>query len=51
MRLLRDGKEILNTPGDGQLLSAMAGVYGREAANLVPVDSHWEKSEVRGFVS
>ena len=29
----------------------MAGVYGREAANLVPVDSHWEKSEVRGFVS
>ncbi len=46
-----DGKEILNTPGDGQLLSAMAGVYGREAANLVPVDSHWEKSEVRGFVS
>ncbi|MFR0733086.1 MAG: DNA mismatch repair endonuclease MutL [Oscillospiraceae bacterium] len=51
VRLLRDGKEILNTPGDGQLLSAMAGVYGREAANLVPVDSHWEKSEVRGFVS
>ena len=26
VRLLRDGKEILNTPGDGQLLSAMAGV-------------------------
>ena len=51
VRLLRDGKEILNTPGDGQLLSAMAGVYGREAANLVPVDSHWEKSEVRGYVS
>ena len=51
VRLLRDGKEILNTPGDGRLLSAMAGVYGREAANLVPVDSHWESSRVEGFVS
>ena len=51
VRLLRDGKEILNTPGDGRLLSAMAGVYGREAANLVPVDSHWESSQVQGFVS
>ena len=51
IRLLRDGKEILNTPGDGQLLSALAGVYGREAANLVPVESHWEKSKVWGYVS
>ena len=51
IRLLRDGKEILNTPGDGQLLSAMAGIYGREAASFVPVESHWEKNTVTGFVS
>ncbi len=51
IRFLRDGKEILNTPGDGQLLSAMAGVYGREAAAMVPVESHWEKNTVTGFVS
>lgn len=51
IRFLRDGKEILNTPGDGQLLSAMAGVYGREAASMVPVESHWEKNTVTGFVS
>lgn len=51
IRLLRDGKEILNTPGDGRLLSAMAGVYGREAARLVPVDSAWERNRVVGYVS
>lgn len=51
IRLLRDGKEILNTPGDGKLLSSMAGIYGREAAGMVPVDSHWEKYTVTGYVS
>ncbi len=51
IRFLKDGKELLNTPGDGQLLSAMAGVYGREAAAMIPVESHWEKNTVTGFVS
>lgn len=51
IRLLRDGKEIINTPGDGKLLSAMAGIYGREAAAFVPVDSHWEKTSIRGYVT
>ena len=51
IRLLRDGKEILNTPGDGKLLSAMAGVYGRDAAQFVPVESAWEKNRVTGYVS
>ena len=51
IRLLRDGKEILNPPGDGKLLSAMAGVYGREAGDFVPVDSAWEKNRVTGYVS
>lgn len=50
-RLIRDGKSVLNTPGDGKLLSAVAGVYGREAASLVPVDSQWDKHRVTGFVS
>ncbi len=51
IRLIRDGKEILSTPGDGKLLSAMAGIYGKDAAAFVPVDSRWEKNRVWGFVS
>ena len=51
VRLLREGKEILNTPGDGKLISAIYGIYGREAQKLIPVDSHWEKARVRGYVS
>ena len=50
-RLLRDGKEIFHTPGDGKLLSAVYGVYGREAGTLAPVDSHWEENAVTGYVS
>ena len=50
-RLLRDGKEVLNTPGDGKLLSAIYAVLGRDAANMVPVDSRWEKTAVTGYVS
>ncbi len=51
IRLIRDGKELLNTPGDGKLLSAMAGIYGKEAGTFVAVDSAWEKNRVWGFVS
>ena len=50
-RLLREGKEVLNVPGDGKLRTAIYGVYGREAGNLIPVDSHWEKARVWGYVS
>ncbi len=38
-RLLRDGKEVLNVPGDGKLLSAVYGVYGKEAAHMIEVNS------------
>lgn len=50
-RLIRDGKEILNAPGDGKLLSAAYAVYGKEAGAFIPVDSHWEKVRIQGFVS
>ena len=37
-KLLRDGQEILHTPGDGQLLSAIYAALGRDFANsLLPV--------------
>ena len=51
-RLLRDGQETLQTAGDGQLLSAVCAVFGRQAAReMIPVEGHWEKTTVSGFVS
>ncbi len=50
-RLLRDGKEVLNVPGDGKLLSAVYGVYGKEAAHMIEVNSQWEKTAICGYVS
>lgn len=51
-RFLRDGKEEMHTPGDGQLLSAIYAIFGRkDALDMLPVDSHWEKTSIHGFVS
>lgn len=50
-RLIRDGKQVLSTPGGGDLKSAVYCVYGRDAAKMIPVDSRWEQYQVRGFVS
>ena len=50
-RFLRDGKEILSTPGTGDLEAAVYCVYGRDAGKLVPVDSRWEQYRVTGYVS
>ena len=52
IRVIRDGQEQFHTAGDGQLISAIYAVLGRQAAqNLVPVDSHWEANALSGFVS
>ena len=48
---LRDGKQILATPGDGKLQSAVYCVYGRECAHMVKVESGWEGYTLTGFVS
>ena len=41
-RFLRDGKQILSTPGTGNLRDAVYCVYGRECAQMVEVSSRWE---------
>ena len=52
MRFLRDGKEELSTPGDGQLLSAIYAVFGRQTAmDMVELKSSWEKTRVQGYIS
>ena len=48
---LRDGKQILSTPGTGSLEDAAYCVYGRDCAKMVKVESHWENYTLTGFVS
>ena len=48
---IRDGKQVLSTPGTGGLEAAVYCVYGRECAQMIPVDSQWEGYRIRGFVS
>ena len=48
---LRDGKQVLSTPGDGMLESAVYCVYGRESAKMVKLESRWENYVLTGFVS
>ena len=48
---IRDGKPTLQTPGDGNLKSAVYCVYGRESARFAEVSSRWEGYSLKGFVS
>lgn len=51
-RFLKDNQEQLSTPGDGQLMSAIYAVLGRQAAKeMIPVDGRWEQIRVTGYVS
>ena len=49
--LIRDGKQVLATPGTGGLEAAVYCVYGRECAKMIPVDSKWDNYSLRGYVS
>jgi len=50
-RFLRDGKEVLSTPGKGGLEAAVYCVYGRQSGQMVNVDSRWENYTLTGFIS
>ena len=51
-RFVREGKEVLLTPGDGKLRSAIHAVYGREfTSGLIPVKYSYNNVSVEGFVS
>ncbi len=52
VKFIRDGKQELLTPGDGQLQSAVYAVLGRELAlGFRPVRARGEDMSVEGFVS
>jgi len=48
---LRDGKQVLSTPGKGGLEAAVYCVYGRECAQMVKVNSRWDAYQLSGYVS
>ena len=52
VKFIRDGKQELLTPGDGQLKSAIYAVLGRDMAlGFLPVESAGEELSVSGFIS
>ena len=52
VKFIRDGKQELLTPGDGQLKSAIYAVLGRDLAlGFLPVKGSGEHMEISGFVS
>lgn len=52
VKFMRDGKQELLTPGDGQLKSAVYAVLGRDLAlGFLPVTGTGQETSVTGFVS
>ncbi len=52
IKLIRDNKVELHTPGDGNIVSAIYAVFGKEfAKTLVPVDYTYQGIRVSGFSS
>ena len=50
-RFLRDGKQVLSTPGTGKLEDAVYSIYGTAAGRMIPVQSRWEQYSLTGFIS
>ncbi len=52
VKLIRDGAEVLHTPGDGQLRSAIYAALGRDfALGLLPLSGCGGDIQVEGFVT
>ena len=52
IRFIRDGKQILHTPGNQNLLDAVYAVFGREFTDgLIPVDYEYGHVRVWGYIS
>ena len=51
-RFIRDGKISFQTPGDGDLKSAIYAVFGKEfTSQLIPVESDLNGIKVHGFIT
>ncbi len=51
-KLIRDGKEILNTPGDGKISSSIYSVFGKNFfEELIPIEYKMENVRISGYIS
>lgn len=51
-KMIREGKQEMHSPGDGDLLNAIYAVLGREfAAGMMPVDYELNGVKVKGYAS
>ena len=49
-KLIKDGKQVLTTPGNGEMLDTIYSIYGKNTATkLVPVSYEYEGLKLRGF--
>ena len=52
IRFIREGKEVLSTPGDGKIQSAVHAIFGREfSQGLIPCQYELNGIKVDGFIS
>ncbi len=52
VRFIRDGKQTLLTPGDGELTNTIYSIFGKEFADsLIPAEYALENVKVSGYVS
>ena len=50
VKLIKDGKTVLETPGTGSVKDAVYAVYGAEFANsLIEIDNEYEGYKIKGF--
>ena len=49
-RLIKDGKQILSTPGNGSMKDALYAIYGKEfSSSLVEVDYELDVIKIKGY--
>lgn len=52
VRFIRDGKQTLLTPGDGELTNTIYSIFGKDFVNsLIPAEYAFENIKVSGYVS
>lgn len=50
--LIKDGKQVLSTPGNGNLRDTVFSVFGKEISDsLIPCDYEYKSIKINGFIS
>lgn len=50
--LIKDGKQVLSTPGNGDLKSAIFAVFGKDVSEaIIPCDYEYKSIKISGYIS